>query len=129
MARVLVIEDRHNIRKFVSINLSARGYLVEEAADGREGLEKLRRNRPDVLLLDIKMPRMSGLDVLKAMARDPQLRSIPVIVMTASIANLDDGHQYDHVEQILGKPLTGPDLAAVAAEARSKRAGRRAKVS
>lgn len=121
MARVLVIEDRHNIRKFVSINLSARGYLVEEAADGREGLEKLRRNRPDVLLLDIKMPRMSGLDVLKAMARDPQLRSIPVIVMTASIANLDDGHQYDNVEQILVKPLSVPDLVSMVGEVLSKR--------
>lgn len=124
MARVLVIEDRHNIRKFVSINLSARGYLVEEAADGREGLEKLRRNRPDVLLLDIKMPRMSGLDVLKAMARDPQLRSIPVIVMTASIANLDDGHQYDNVEQILVKPLSVPDLVSMVGEVLSKREGR-----
>lgn len=124
MARVLVIEDRHNIRKFVSINLSARGYLVEEAADGREGLEKLRRNRPDVLLLDIKMPRMSGLDVLKAMARDPQLRSIPVIVMTASSANLDDGHQYDNVEQILVKPLSVPDLVSMVGEVLSKREGR-----
>lgn len=124
MARVLVIEDRHNIRKFVSINLSARGYLVEEAADGREGLEKLRRNRPDVLLLDIKMPRMSGLDVLKAMARDPQLRSIPVIVMTASIANLNDGHQYDNVEQILVKPLSVPDLVSMVGEVLSKREGR-----
>lgn len=121
MARVLVIEDRHNIRKFVVVNLSARGYKVEEAADGMEGLDKLRRSRPDILLLDIKMPRMSGLDVLNAMARDPHLRDVPVIVMTASLANLNDGHNYDNVEQILVKPLSVPDLVSMVSEVLSKR--------
>src|SRR5690242_1769623 len=98
MATVLIVEDDTNTRMFTSINLSSRGYQVIEACDGREGEEKLLRHHPDVLVLDIRLPEKTGLEIMDTMARDPRLRGIPVIVMTASHLNLiDDDWENRHM--------------------------------
>jgi DNA-binding response OmpR family regulator len=107
MATVLIIEDDPNTRLFTSINLSMRGHRVIEAVDGKEGEEKLLRHLPDVVVLDIRLPEKSGLEILERMAHEPRLCSIPVIIMTASHLNLidDDGHNSHMVTDVLIKPF------------------------
>jgi CheY-like chemotaxis protein len=107
MATVLIIEDDANTRMFTAINLSSRGYQVLEACDGKEGEEKLRRHRPDVLVLDIRLPEKTGLEILDTMAQDAALKRIPVIIMTASHLNLidDDWENRPLVCEVLVKPF------------------------
>jgi CheY-like chemotaxis protein len=120
MTTVLIVEDDPNTRMFTSINLSTRGYSVVEARDGQEGVDKLRRDNPDVVLLDIRLPEVSGLEILDYMARDRWLARIPVIVMTASHLNLIDEVWENHqamVTEVLIKPFRAERLLAAIADA------------
>ena len=105
MSTVLVIEDEMNIRLFVAANLEARDYTVLEAETGMEGLAMLRAAAPDVLILDMALPDMTGVDVLNAMAQDDALRAIPTIVMTAS-ASLGVVRPFPNVVVRLRKPAS-----------------------
>ena len=107
MPRVLVVEDEVNIRKFVAINLSARGFDVIEAQDAGEGLARLRDSAPAILLLDIKLPDMSGWDLLEIMAGDPTIQEIPVVVITAKDLTEEDLRRLNGgVERIIQKGAT-----------------------
>lgn len=79
---VLIMEDDVFFQKFYSSKLTESGFQVTIASDGQEGLEKLAKVRPDLILLDIIMPKKDGFDVLKAITADKQLRSIPVLVFS-----------------------------------------------
>ena len=81
---VLVVDDDPNIRKMIIAALRREGYEFAEAPNGREALEIMRAQRPDVVVLDLMMPIVSGWDVLKERSRDPELQQIPVIVVSAS---------------------------------------------
>lgn len=105
MPKVLVIEDELNIRRFISINLKARGYAVEEAGTGVEGLGHLRDAAPQVLILDMMLPDMTGWQVLETMSREDALKTIPVILMTASV-NVGDIAKYPNVVQHIMKPTS-----------------------
>ncbi|MBZ0282414.1 MAG: response regulator [Anaerolineae bacterium] len=90
MPRLLVIEDEPHIRQFLSVNLRARGYEVIEVESAEDGLDKLQTHPPDAMLLDIKLGGMSGWSLLSVMSTHPQLRDLPVIVITASPERDDD---------------------------------------
>ena len=83
MVKILVIEDAQNIQKLVGANLTARGHQVLVALNGEKGLSLAQLEHPDLILLDLMLPGMSGWDVLIALKADPRLRKIPVIIMTA----------------------------------------------
>jgi DNA-binding NtrC family response regulator len=78
--RVLIIDDEEIIRDSASVYLEDSGFVVYQASDGREGLERFRETAPDVVLLDLRMPRMDGLEVLEAISGE--LDQVPVIVIT-----------------------------------------------
>src|ERR1044072_311615 len=82
---ILVGEDDPDIRGFLVNCLSLWGYSVRTAMNGREALDMLADWRPDLVMLDILLPVMSGLTFLKIRQSDPVLKTIPVLVMTASI--------------------------------------------
>ena len=84
MPKILVIDDELNLQKLVKVNLAARGYQVLVAADGEEGLKLAQLEYPDLILLDLMMPGMSGWDVLMALKTNRKLQKTPVIIMTAS---------------------------------------------
>ena len=88
-ATILVAEDSLVIRVTLRRQLSTEGYEVVEAEDGAEALARCRQVRPDVLLLDVEMPRLDGHQVLAIVKEDPELRDIPVVFLTAS-AKTDD---------------------------------------
>lgn len=84
--RVLVVDDDPNIRRMMVAALKRDGYRFAEAANGREALDCMRSVRPDVVVLDLMMPVMSGWDVLQERERDANLRQIPVIIVSANRA-------------------------------------------
>ena len=81
--RVLLIDDEPSIVKIVGRRLAASGYEVFIATDGQDGLAKIRIGRPDIVLLDLMLPKLSGLEVCAAVKSDASLRHIPVIIFTA----------------------------------------------
>lgn len=91
MPKILVIEDELNIQKLVKANLTAGGYQVLVAANGEEGLRLAQAEYPNLILLDLMMPGMSGWDVLMVLKTNQKLRKIPVIIMTAAVP---EGEEY-----------------------------------
>lgn len=82
MGKVLIIEDDPLITKVYSTRLTSDGHQVFIAKDGKEGLELVRKEIPDVIVLDIMMPKVSGLEVLEELKKSPATAKIPVIVYT-----------------------------------------------
>lgn len=87
---MLVVEDEPSILKFLSQNLALRGFDVAVAIDGAQGLAEARTWKPDLILLDLMLPVMSGWDVLKALGREGLLERVPVIVVTAAVREEDE---------------------------------------
>jgi CheY-like chemotaxis protein len=113
MPIILIVEDEAHIRQFVAVNLKARGYAVLQAGSAEEGLQQLRDHAPEALILDLKLPGMSGWDMLKYIVSDPELPDIPVIIMTASFPADHTGELiYAHITEKLIKPVSATDLIA-----------------
>ena len=89
METILIIEDEIDIANLVRFNFERNGYSVEIAHDGREGLEKILKNQPDLVILDLMLPEIDGYKILKKMQRDTRSHSIPVIMLTAK-SQIDD---------------------------------------
>lgn len=80
---VLVIEDEADVVDLLRYNLNRAGFTVLIANDGAEGLEEARKNRPDVIILDLMMPRLNGYEVCKALKKDPETETLPILMLTA----------------------------------------------
>lgn len=82
-ARVLIAEDEANLVESLGFILEREGHQVCSVADGEAALSALRSNPPQLLILDVMLPRLNGFEVLKALRADPVLKALPVIVLTA----------------------------------------------
>ena len=82
--KILIIEDEEIIFTLIQKKLSQLGYNVFVSRDGQDGLEAMRREKPDLVLLDMVMPKLGGLEVLEQKARERELKNIPVIVISNS---------------------------------------------
>jgi DNA-binding response OmpR family regulator len=78
--QILIIEDDRFLSSILKGRLEKEGFTVLQAFDGEEGLSVLRQGRPDLILLDLIMPKMSGFEVLQAISSDPELNTIPVMI-------------------------------------------------
>jgi class 3 adenylate cyclase/CheY-like chemotaxis protein len=116
-ARILVVDDVPANVEIVRMRLEAQGYEIVTAADGIEAVEQARATQPDLVLLDIQMPRLDGIGALKQLKEDTSLRFVPVILLTAKadtrdvVAGLDAG-----ADDYLTKPF---DQATLSARVRS----------
>lgn len=81
--RVLVVDDELDMRTFITTLLETNGYKPLSAEDGIQGLEIVRRNKPSVVILDIMMPKASGINMYRELKTDPALKHIPVIMLSA----------------------------------------------
>ena len=81
--KILIVEDDKSLREMYQLRLSLNGYDVLEASDGEEGLDVAIKEKPDLILLDIMMPKMSGMDVLDILKSTPETKDIPIVVLTA----------------------------------------------
>jgi DNA-binding response OmpR family regulator len=86
---ILTIEDQPDIRRLIRMTLEFKRYQVSEADNGAEGLRLARLSPPDVILLDVMMPGISGLTVSRELAQDARLRHIPVVMLSA-LGQVDD---------------------------------------
>lgn len=80
--KILIVDDEPDIITFLSALLEENGYASVSAKDGTEGLELLRKEKPDLVLLDLMMPKKSGITMFQELRKDPELSDIPVIVVT-----------------------------------------------
>ena len=87
--RILVVDDEPDALELIEVNLKAAGFEVVSAANGRVALEKARANAPALILLDVMLPEVDGLEVCKNLRRDPKTTGIPIIMLTARAAELD----------------------------------------
>jgi len=113
--RIVCIEDDQDMIDLIRLIVTRRGYeLVGWATGGREGIEVIRREKPDLVLLDLMMPDIDGWEVYQQMKADPALRHIPVIVVTARAHNVDRvlGLHIARVDDYLTKPFGPSDLIA-----------------
>jgi two-component system phosphate regulon response regulator PhoB len=83
MKKLLLVEDRPDIAELIAFHLNKEGYEVVHAYDGEEALKKLEEHSIDLLILDLMLPKMSGIDVLKSIKLDSRLKKIPVIIESA----------------------------------------------
>jgi K+-sensing histidine kinase KdpD/CheY-like chemotaxis protein len=81
-ATILVVDDDDSIRSLLHQELSDAGYVIEEAKDGKQALESIRKNRPDLIILDVMMPEINGFDVAAILKNDPQTMDIPIIILS-----------------------------------------------
>src|ERR1700675_884853 len=112
-ARILVVDDTPANVKLLADVLGARGYAVSTAASGKEALEKVAADAPDLVLLDVVMPEMSGYEVCKALRADPATARLPVVMVTA----LDPGQERVKgieagADDFLTKPINQAELLA-----------------
>jgi DNA-binding response OmpR family regulator len=87
--RILLAEDDRFLRRACEAAIRQRGFAIEAAPDGAAALEAARRERPDLVLLDMLMPRLSGLEVLRALRADPAMADVPVLILSNSSREQD----------------------------------------
>ena len=110
MARILLVEDEEKLARFVELELTHEGYQVDKAFDGRAGLEKAETGDYDLLLLDIMLPGLNGLEVLRRVRRVSQ---VPVIMLTARDAVMDKVNGLDTgADDYMTKPFSIEELLA-----------------
>ena len=113
MKRILIIEDDRDIVELVRYNLAAEGFEVSAASDGSSGLAQVRKAPPDLLLLDLMLPKLTGLEVCKEIRRDAALNRLPILMLTAR------GEEADRViglemgaDDYVTKPFSPRELVA-----------------
>jgi chemosensory pili system protein ChpA (sensor histidine kinase/response regulator) len=108
---VMVVDDSVTMRKVTGRVLERQGYEVLTAKDGIDALERMAEQVPDLMLLDIEMPRMDGYELATEMRRDPRLRDVPIIMITSRTGEKHRERAFDiGVNRYLGKPYQEPEL-------------------
>ena len=106
MKRVLIVEDNDKNMKLARDILQAKGYATLEATTGEEGMRIAKAERPDLVLMDIQLPGISGIDALKALRADEGTAGIPVAALTASVTQGDRSKITEAgFDAFLGKPI------------------------
>jgi len=109
--RILVVDDERHIVRLIQVNLEREGYQVLTAFDGKDGLQKAKTEKPDLIVLDVMMPYMDGFEVLKNMKADPVTAEIPVIMLTAKAQDADVFRGWSSgVDCYLTKPFNPMEL-------------------
>ena len=120
-ASILVVDDDPEIVTMLTTRLGHRGYKVSSAGDGHRALELARREKPDLVLLDVMMPGKSGWEVARALKQDPVTQGIKIVMVTAigeqvneitsplygADAHIDKPFEFEKLERVIGGLLTG----------------------
>ena len=114
LATVLICEDEPALRELIRISLDGE-YDFAEAEDGRACLEVAREVQPDLIVLDMMLPGLTGLEVLRELRRDPALEAVPVIVLTAQPATRDDALRAG-ANLVMDKPFNVDEISVAVKE-------------
>jgi len=109
--KILACDDERHIVRLIQVNLERAGYNVVTAFDGTEALRKVEAEHPDLIVLDVMMPKMDGFEVLKRLQANPETRDIPVIMLTAKAQDADVFRGWSSgVSSYLTKPFNPLEL-------------------
>lgn len=87
-ARILIVDDDMTLRELYEERMKQEGYVILSASDGEEALEKAVKEKPDLILLDIMMPKINGIDVMKMLREKEETDKIPIIILTALVQEI-----------------------------------------
>jgi DNA-binding response OmpR family regulator len=107
MARILVVDDEPDIVRIVTKILEGIGHAVRTAADGHDALVEIAREAPDVLILDLNLPKVDGFEVCRRLKSDVATRAIPILMMTAAYVSVEDAKRGENVgaDEYIVKPF------------------------
>ena len=109
--KILAVDDEKHILRLVQINLEKAGYEVVTGTNGREAVEKVRSEKPALVVMDVMMPEMDGFEALKVLKSDPETAAIPVIMLTAKAQDADVFHGWQSgADLYLTKPFNPMEL-------------------
>jgi len=112
--KVLVVDDASHITRLIQVNLEREGIEVATASDGVEGMRKVRQDPPDLIILDVIMPRKDGFEMLRELKEDEELAPIPAIMLTVKTQNQDIVHGLrEGAELYLPKPFHPKELVSL----------------
>ena len=100
MAKILIVDDEQDIADLVSYNLEKEGYATIKAYDGGDVLKTVKTQKPDLVILDLMLPHMNGLDICRAIRANPETVNLPIIMLTAKA---------DEVDKIIGLEIGADD--------------------
>ena len=113
MKKILIIDDEPDVRMVLSVRLTSNGFHVIEAGDGRSGVRVAQEEKPNLILLDIMMPGMDGVETFHTLKQNPATKDIPVIFLTVLAQNISltkHSLELDKSYAILGKPYQPQEL-------------------
>ncbi|MCK5180741.1 MAG: response regulator [Candidatus Omnitrophica bacterium] len=116
--KILVVDDEKKIRELLEIRLSSAGYEVIQACHGEEGVQQAKAHLPDLILMDVMMPRMDGGEAVKCLEEDSVTKDIPVIFLTAIITKEEEEHSAFGIQldtnkyRFMAKPFDSQKLLA-----------------
>ncbi|MDW5593624.1 response regulator [Conexibacter stalactiti] len=120
--RILVADNDEDILTLVAFRLERQGYEVLVARDGAEALERARQELPDLCVLDVMMPKLTGYDVTRELRADPRTQEVPVILLTARVQEADVRSGFDAgADDYVRKPFSPQELRERVAAALEKR--------
>ena len=110
--KILIIDDETDIVKMLVYRLEAKGYETFTAATGRQGIDIARRQKPDLILLDLRLPDFNGIDVARKIKDEKELKDKPIILVTASVDNLEEKVKNCGAVDYIAKPMDPEQLYA-----------------
>ncbi len=112
--KILIVDDEEDIVKALKIRFHTMGYSVVSAQDGLSGLEMIRNEKPDLVLLDIMLPKLDGFKVCRMVKYDENLKNIPIVVLTAKVTEVDKITGQDvGADEYLTKPFDPEELTEI----------------
>jgi two-component system, cell cycle response regulator DivK len=109
---VLLVEDNHDTRVIYATFLEALGLRVIEAVRAESALQLAKRHAPDLVLMDLQLPGISGLDAVRVLRSDPQTAAVPIIIVTASARGLTEEMRRAGCDELIAKPIDPVALGA-----------------
>ena len=110
--KILIVDDEPDLVRVTTYRLKKMGYDVIVGIDGEQALSLIQSERPDLVLLDLRLPEMDGLEVCKRVKADPELKDIPIILFTASTNSIDENVRSVGADGYLIKPFDQKQLTA-----------------
>jgi CheY-like chemotaxis protein len=114
---ILIVDDEAHILQVLSLKLRNCGYAVRTAVDGEDALHQVKTNTPDLVITDVQMPYMNGLELAHALYADKATSNVPIIVLTARGHNLEPSDtEIPNVRKVLSKPFSPRGIAELCAQ-------------
>lgn len=116
--KILIVDDEKKIRELLELRLMDEGFEVIQAVDGEDGVQQARKHSPDLILMDVMMPKMDGAEAVNVLQQDEKTKDIPVIFLTSMITKEEETSQAFGIEldtkkhRFIAKPFDTPSLVA-----------------